>query len=537
VTRGVRSGHTGFLFLVLALVMADGSVANAVEPQGGVPFAPLMTIGSPFGQHSNLTGAMNASGEVKLVWRSTIGDANKIQAAAIAPGATEASSASTLSSDEPLTSEPVLAYAPGGRAAVGWFDERATQQVDGDELLALDVRDQASGAGWEAPRTVWRPAHRAGYSFWGLAVGVDQRGDEVVAWMTRRQNQAIAERWTIMVSSRRANGSFTTPTTLATVSVGVPPAVAMSANGEATVLWCGPEDRQQILASTWPAGNPPSSPTILDQVGTTEPPTSPEHFSDLHIQVDASGDEIATWLNGIDSSDRPEVVALRAAWRRQGAAFSAPQTVTSAGVEAREPVVALSPDHRALIAWSEITSDGSGPELNYATAPVGASFTAGSPIIAALGEHPELQDAWLPDGSALMLWRGGGGLLADHWTPGGIFPASGIVARLGEGESALLAAGGASAPVIAWIGRSPLDSAAEAVRYMVANGVDGSAHEDIAPVLRLAGSKNIVGERGAALASIRHQEKWARGSGEMLGRARELAPSCGVWRSPMVFSL
>ncbi len=255
--------------LALALSAASESSTHKAEARDDTTFGPPMTISPPYGEHADLVTAMDEAGETKLVWSAAVGEAHSIQTAEIAPGETEAGPVETVGKAARPTSPLALAEAPSGRTAVAWFEERKTQQVDGSELLALEVRDQPSHGRWERPRIAWRPSPRAGYSYWGL-----------------------------------------------------------------------------------------------------------------NVALDPAGDELATWLNGLQSGNGPHAVALRAAWRHMGDGFAPTQTVTPPGVEARGPAVALSPSHGALIVWSEITSDGSGPVLSHATAAAGAGFTAGRPVTA-----------------------------------------------------------------------------------------------------------------------------------------------------------
>ncbi len=287
---------------VSSLADAAQPSADAAEPPHGTLSlsASPMTIGPTFGQHYNLVGGMDVSGEVRLAWRSIVGAANTIQVATIAPGAIEASPASAVSRDEPQISEPVLAIAPAGRAAIAWFDERETQKVGNEEILALLVRDQLPGGRQGPLQTVWRAPHRAGYEDGGLAVAVDRAGDEVVAWMTRRAGQENGSEWTLMVASRRAGGTFTTPTTLTTDSPDTVPAMAMSPSGEATVLRCSPGTCRQVLATTWPAGQQPSLPIVLDQEPQSQ--TRQEAFSDLQIESDEAGGgcDLAEWRTDIE---------------------------------------------------------------------------------------------------------------------------------------------------------------------------------------------------------------------------------------------
>lgn len=494
-----RAPRVSAVLLLIALVgvLVDARVAYAVGGQLEAEPAP-MTFSPSFGGHVGLVAAMDAAGETKLAWTANTGEGHSIQTAVIAPGGIEAGPVATVDGGRHPSSAPALALAPAGRTTIAWFQERHTEQTWSEELLALQVRDQLPDGRWEAIRTIWRPAVRSTYRGSDLTVANDDAGDEAVAWLTRRENRSTTG-WTVMVASRAGGGAFTRPAVLATDSSQMPPALAVNPEGEVTLLWCGPEKQQQLLTATWRAGaSPPTSPTVLDAIDGAGPPTLHEGVGDLGIKAGGSGSELATWRKGPLGSNRLEAVALRAAWRNPGAAFLPTQTVTSPGVEAREPAVALNSGGRALIAWSEIASDGSGPVLNYATAPVNGSFTTESPIVASRGEHSELQDAWLPDGSALLSWRGGGGLLAEHWTPGGRLAAPSLVVRLGE-ESALMVAGGAGAPVIAWIGHSPLDFADEGVRYVVADGLVGDEHAPTVPVLGLTGSRDPVRQRGVAV--------------------------------------
>lgn len=253
--RRLRPAATVLSPLVLAALLSGAPPAAAVEVRDTALFTPPTSVSPPFGQHSDLLDAMDAGGDVTLVWNATVGEAHTIQAATIPAGGIEAGPAVALSGADRLNSPPALDVASSGRAAVAWFDEREVLQGEREEILALQVRDLAPGGRLEPLQTVWRPAHRAGYSAEGLAVAVDPAGDEVIAWLTWHEHASL------MVTSRRAGGAFTPPVTLTAESPDVQPAVAMSPNGEATVLWCSPK-AAQILASTWPAGvnrRPPRS--------------------------------------------------------------------------------------------------------------------------------------------------------------------------------------------------------------------------------------------------------------------------------------
>lgn len=478
--RSSSSAIATALALALATTLL-ASVAPALgspgaEGVGAEPFTAPSTIAPPFLADGNLAGGMEPDGETILAWVSDVGRAQSVQLSAIAPGGVEAFPAQTLASDA-MVSAPSLAVADG-RTAVAWFDERKTEQVDGDELLALELRDRLRGGALQAPSTVWRPPHRAGYSFAGLDVATDAAGDEVAAWITRIDRQFSSGHWIVMVSSRRAGGSFAPPTVLTSRSEQIDPAVAIDHSGEATVLWAGPTGTQ-VLASRFVAGERPSASVALDQPESIPDDDLPQ-FDALALSTAPSGAELASWLHG-PYSGSPVPVSLRAAWAAPGGAFSPAQTVSSPGVEVDGRAVALSPTGRALIAWSELTSTGAGPVLSYAVAEPGGGFTEMPDVSGPLKEGAQITAAWLGDESALITWRATNGVLADRWTPGGPFPAPVGVAGVGDARR-VLAAGGTSAPVLAWIGRSGLDTASTAVRYLFANGLGGEMQASIATV-------------------------------------------------------
>jgi hypothetical protein len=515
VGMGVRSERRLKRMLV-ASVLAVGLGLSAELPawasadQASVSLGPLSTVGSPFGFPVGLQAAMGASGEVTLVWGgpfvSEAGLADGIDSVRIGPTGAQAAPV-VVAGGRFAFSHPALGLAPSGRAAVAWFEERPTSNQYSNEIPALQVRDLLPGAGMQAPRTVWRPAPVFRGRAMGLAVATDAAGDEVLAWLTRTP-QADRQELAVMVSSRRANGVFTAPVKLTRDDPEVAPAVAMSSSGEATVVWPGP-DAQQVLASTWAAGAQPTPATVLDRYTPAGAYATFERFRDLQIANEPSGGELITWLYGLPSTEgRPHVVTLDASWHLPGAGFGPTQTVSPPGAEAREQAAALAVDGRALIAWGEITSTGQGPTLNYATAFRGGAFdpgtAVGSPVVGTFGsqtgEEPELAAAWLPDGSALMSWLDNRTLLAAHWTPGGAFPPPTVVTHLGEFDGAVMAAGGSSDPLFAWVASSLLDASstldADQVRYVTASQLDGPAHPIVAPVLALTGSASLEREHG-----------------------------------------
>ncbi len=153
--------------LALAFTLTGAPPVHTTEAHSDPSFTVPLTIAPPFGRHTALTGAMDASGAVTLVWNTAVGEAHTVQITTIPPGSTEAGPVRALSGINLRNSPPALDEDPSGQTAIAWFDERETQTVDGPELIALQVRNQLPDGRLEQLQTVWHPAHRAEYSFWG----------------------------------------------------------------------------------------------------------------------------------------------------------------------------------------------------------------------------------------------------------------------------------------------------------------------------------------------------------------------------------
>jgi hypothetical protein len=489
--------------LVLGVISAGPSVALASEGLGaGAGFGPFSTLGNPLQESNNLEAAMDSQGETTLVWRSSLGtNQSVVETAAIAPDAARAGPTMVLShsaSNSPAT----LSVASGGRAMFAWFEEPYAYNREDEEdqnfIRTLQVRNRLPNGSFEAPRTIWRPTAVPAYEEQALAAAVDPQGDEVVAWLVRRQKWGVGYPYTLMVSSRHAGGAFSAPTTLdANDETASPVAVGMSPAGEATVAWVD----NNLLTTTWPAGSPPTHPTVLDRNGTEE---SQKGIGEVRLTVGSSGDELATWVKGPGSTaGRPRQAALRAAWRLSGRPFEPAVTVSSPGVEVREPTSAINAEGKALIAWTEITNTGMGPQIAYSTGLPGSAFSTPVGVSAPLDEHSNLNIGWLADGTALMTWPAEGRILASHWTPGASFPTPVTAATAAEdnsgilagGEDSEMAAGGSSDPVIAWIGGTAGSTQDEAL-YSIASGLNGPAHPVVAPILTIDRSKQAVHKLG-----------------------------------------
>jgi hypothetical protein len=441
---------------------------------------PPLVLGSLLGEHDGLTLLDDAAGASALVWRTTTGEGQAIGFAEIPPGGDEASSVQTvLASASHRLSTPVLAISPAGRVAVAWFEQRETGQVWSENVLAVKVRERAPDGTWEATRTLWRAPAKPAYGSRNLVVALDDSGDAAVLWTIERELAANPQPSQLLVATRAAGGTYGEPVTLDREAAEALPALAVTPSGEVTALWAGPwrTSAASLDAVSWRTGSSPGAGRIsLDHTGSSESHGSGEPFGSLSLQTSGPGLELAVWSKGAPGSrTRPESVSVRAAWKAPAGAFQAAKTVTPPGVEAREPSLTLSNGGHALVAWTEITADGSGPLLNYATATEGGSLTVGGPGAVTVEQEGGLSGerrvspAWLPGGKLLLAWDTGSVEYTDEIAPG-TPPGAGTAIRRDQGEGEgppLLAGGEAARPVLAWAGRSPTDFSESGLRYVI----------------------------------------------------------------------
>jgi hypothetical protein len=492
---------------LLALSLTVGAWLPAAAP-ATLSERPPLVLGSLLGEHDGLTLLDDAAGASALAWRTTTGEGQAIGFAEIPPGGDEASPVQTvLASTSQRLSTPVLAISPAGRVAVAWFEQRETAQEWSEDVLAVKVRERAPDGTWEATRTLWHAPAKPAYGSRNLVVALDDSGDAAVLWTIERELAANPQPSQLLVATHAAGGTYGEPATLDRKAAEALPALAVTPSGEVTALWAGPwrTSAATLNAVSWRAGSSPGAGRIsLDQTGSSESHGSDEPIGSLSLQTSGSGLELAVWSKEQPGSRaRPEFVSVRAAWKPPAGAFQAAKTVTPPGMEAREPALTLSNGGHALVAWSEIAADGSGPLLNYATATEGASLTVSGPGTMRVKQEGELSGerrispAWLPSGKLLLAWNTGNAEYADEIAPGTPPGAGTAISRdQGEGEGPPLLAGGEAArPVLAWAGRSPIDFSESGLRYVI--GANLAAFRGPPTP-----SASLVGKRHLARASV-----------------------------------
>ena len=517
------TGGAGFR-LVVAAMLAVGSVASVcsianaqTRPKLSL-FGTYSTVGSPLGTPDfNPLAAMDTQGETTLVWHSYVGPVIGVDTASIAPGHTLAGKAMILNHGASASS-PALAEAPSGQAAVAWLAMRRASSKAGAAFLttALQVSERPAGGRFGAPQTVWSASepelfpdgpepefYSTGEGFLegvkrpSVQIAINPSGEEAIAWETSR----------LMVATRRGSEPFTTPVAVGNSMEGPPdeqPAVAVDPSGRVTVMWINKQN-EDLLASTWAAGESPSPPTILAH----------ESLPPLKLSVDPAGEELAAWFtrpHNAGGKASPGSV-LSVAWRPAAGTFEQEQRLTASGLSVGEPVIALRGDGRALLAWTQVNGEycePSGPhgecgsfknyqQLHYAVGDPGETFSKARTLTPPHSGDASIAASWLADGTALVTWRDMDSVVAAHSNTDGVLePPRKVVEEFGTGGGSSfaepsLAAGGRSDAVIAW-GREYGDGS---VAYALANGLGGHVHSAVAPTFEvLPNVESIFTDRG-----------------------------------------
>ncbi|MFZ2113121.1 MAG: PKD domain-containing protein [Solirubrobacteraceae bacterium] len=168
--------------------------------------------------------------------------------------------------------------------------------------------------------------------------------------------------------------------------------VAFDQGGDAVAVWessGGPEP--VIMAAARPAGG---------VFGAAQTLSDPSAFSmSPDVANDAQGDAVAVWLQFDGANAR-----VLAAYRPAGGPFGAPQTLSAAGYEAREPRVAMNAAGEAVIVWS--LGSGLSEEAQAASASPGGIFGAAQDLTGFTAAASLPQVTLDSHGDAIAVWEG-----------------------------------------------------------------------------------------------------------------------------------
>jgi hypothetical protein len=270
---------------------------------------------------------------------------------------------------------PEVAVDAAGNAIAIW------PRNDGGKRI-VEVAERPGGGEWLEPVVISNPAGEDEPS--NAHVALDTAGNAVAVW-----SAAFAE---IRTAVRPAGGDWSDPEDLFTAS-GQTPQLAMNAGGEAVAVWNGFNGANYVTwAATRPADGDWSTPEDLSVAGEGDwwPP---------HVAIDADGNAIAVWERQILGED-----VIRAATLPAGENWSAPEDLSTAGDNAREPTVAMNAAGTAIAAWSV-----AGNGIEAAVRATGGGWSPSPEQVSALGQSAaDPAVAIDTNGNAVAIWQGPG---------------------------------------------------------------------------------------------------------------------------------
>lgn len=254
-----------------------------------------------------------------------------------------------------------------------------------------------AGEGWETPVDLSEPelegevvpgAHDAR----APQIAVDRNGNVTVLW----ERYAGVNEVVLQSVDKPSGGSWTAPADIAEFSQGVAPEpwIAVDWEGNATAVW---KQGDVITSSFRP---------FAGSWGEPEPISGGESFT-TQAAMDARGDTTAVWMH-FDGSH----YLVESAYRPEGGEWEAPTLVSQPGEEGGNPHVALDAKGDALVVWRGL--EGGEDFVRASYRPQGGAWSA--PVnVSAPGEHVGgLHDAVDPEGNAIVAWSGETGKVGDH---------------------------------------------------------------------------------------------------------------------------
>ncbi|MDO8213046.1 HtaA domain-containing protein [Conexibacter sp. CPCC 206217] len=262
-----------------------------------------------------------------------------------------------------------LALDRAGTATLAWAqsDDQSTMWTD-PAVQSVRVSRRPAGASWQTPQEIASVARAASSNYTvivGPKVAVDGAGRATVAWGERTAADSV----TVRAATAAADGSWSAPATLATVtapSTSFTIAVDVAADGDAAIAWQGAAAVE--LATRAGAAGAWSAPQTVDA-------TTVDIADTIGLGRDQDDALTIVWRTGADNATREIKTRTRAA----GGGLGAVATLTTAAGFASRPAVAVDAAGAAVATWG---SD-AGPRA--AARPAGSSAVWTPPAVLASG--------------------------------------------------------------------------------------------------------------------------------------------------------
>jgi hypothetical protein len=227
--------------VVFSFFDGEDSVIQSAIREGGGDFAPPVQVSESGENAGSADIGVDSAGNAIATWVRNEGTARRIQAAVKPPGGSFAP-LGNVSPAGATVERPVIGVAPSGTSTIAWrliglseaFIQSATRQPGGSFGVPVTL-----SSGKDNPL------------FYDIAVG--DEGDAVVVWSGDNGANEIAR-----ASVRPPAGSFGSPVAISQASPDFfHPRPAMSAGGDATVVWVRDNGAQNIVQVAGYDADPP----------------------------------------------------------------------------------------------------------------------------------------------------------------------------------------------------------------------------------------------------------------------------------------
>ena len=368
VTTVVWSARSGSEFKVFARRVSVTGVRSAtmqLSASGADALAPQV--------------ALAPDGTATVVWTRWDGTAFRIQERRISSSGTPAEATRTLSASGQNAFDPQVDVATSGEATVVW------KWFDGAHYLVQERRVAPNGTAETATQTLSLSGQDAVEPH--LEVGGD--GTATVVW-------ARFDGTSTIVQERRVRPDRTLTAILNLSAAGrnaVEPQVALGPKGEATVVWDRFDgtnwviQRQRLTA----AGALEGGAVDVSEGGKSAEP---------QVAIDGGGKATVVW----DRFDGSNFVVQARQLSPTGAALTAPVQLSAGGRDAADPQLGVAPDRRVTVLWTRFNGSnwivqrrdfGATGILGSTTESLSAAGrNAGDPVV-----------AWGGDGTLAMAWK------------------------------------------------------------------------------------------------------------------------------------
>ena len=325
------NGYTAMVWL--STNGSNNIVQAATRAAGATTFGTTFDISAPGQNANNPKVAVGIDGLTTITWTRSDGSYNLIQESTMAAGASTFSTPANLSTTGYDSSYPDVVIDNNGQTTVVW-------RVSSSGNVKVATRATA-GANFSAQEIA---SATASFSE-GISLAVDASGQVTIAWPARSGGVD-----SVLVSTRAAgSGAFGTPLKISpsTPSHAEKPQIAVAPNGKTVVAWTqygGPGNRPYIPVATRNAGETTFSDSLAVS-GAFEGTYYGNYVADVAIAPD--GQATVAWQANLGSSSAIQVATAPAG----SSLFGDPITLSGAGSYNQDAQLAVDPDGQATVSW------------------------------------------------------------------------------------------------------------------------------------------------------------------------------------------